>query len=204
MPARAALVVLGCLVCQLGAGFFYATRALSPDLIQELGWTRTMWSSAMTPMLLVSSLAQAVVGTACIRFGVRAVLLASLACLLASFVVLSGTLELWHLYLAMGLLAAGNAGIGDVVVGAVITRWFDRARGIALDTDYAQDRLAFAETSLPPGMKASMLDDLERGKPLELDWLSGEVSRLGREHGVPTPANDAVYAALKPHRGGAA
>lgn len=78
------------------------------------------------------------------------------------------------------------------------------ARGIALDTDYAQDRLAFAETSLPPGMKASMLDDLERGKPLELDWLSGEVSRLGREHGVPTPANDAVYAALKPHRGGAA
>jgi predicted MFS family arabinose efflux permease len=91
-----------------------------------------MWSSAMTPMLLVSSLAQAVVGTACIRFGVRAVLLASLACLLASFVVLSGTLELWHLYLAMGLLAAGNAGIGDVVVGAVITRWFDRARGIAL------------------------------------------------------------------------
>ena len=55
-----------------------------------------------------------------------------------------------------------------------------RARGIALDADYARDRLAFAE-ALPPGMKASMLDDLERGKPLELDWLAGEVSRLGRK-----------------------
>ena len=90
MPARAALVVLGCLVCQLGAGFFYATRALAPDMIDELGWTRAMWSSAMAPMLLVSSLAQAVVGTACLRFGVRAVILASLTCLLGCFAVLSG------------------------------------------------------------------------------------------------------------------
>ena len=79
-----------------------------------------------------------------------------------------------------------------------------RARGIALAADYARDRLAFAETSLPPGMRTSVLDDLERGKRLELDWLSGEVSRLGREVGVATPANDVVYAALKPHRGGAA
>jgi 2-dehydropantoate 2-reductase len=79
-----------------------------------------------------------------------------------------------------------------------------RARGIALDADYARDRLDFAETSLPPGMRTSMLDDLERGKRLELDWLSGEVSRLGREVAVPTPVNDGVYAALKPHRDGAA
>ena len=77
-----------------------------------------------------------------------------------------------------------------------------RARGIALDADYARDRLTFAETSLPPGMKASMLDDLERGKQLELDWLSGEVARLGRELAVLTPANDEVYAALKQYRDG--
>ncbi len=78
-----------------------------------------------------------------------------------------------------------------------------RARGIALDADYARDRLAFAEQSLPPGMRASMLDDLERGKPLELNWLAGEVARLGRELAIPTPANDTVYAALKQHSGGA-
>ena len=53
-------------------------------------------------------------------------------------------------------------------------------------------------------MKASMLNDLEQGKPLELDWLSGEGVRLGRELNIPTPANDTVYAALKPLRGGAA
>ena len=75
------------------------------------------------------------------------------------------------------------------------------AGGVALAADYAPDRLAYAEAS-PPDTKASMLDDLERRQRLELDWLSGEVSRLGRELAIPTPANDAVYAALTLHRGG--
>jgi len=76
-----------------------------------------------------------------------------------------------------------------------------RARGVALADDYALNRLAYAE-NLPADMKASMLNDLERGKRLEVNWLSGEVARLGRELAIPTPANDAVYAALKLHRGG--
>ena len=60
------------------------------------------------------------------------------------------------------------------------------AGGVALAADYARDRLAYAEAS-PPDTKASMLDDLERGKRLELDWLAGEVSRLGRKLAIPTP-----------------
>jgi 2-dehydropantoate 2-reductase len=56
---------------------------------------------------------------------------------------------------------------------------------------------------LPAEMKASMLGDLERGNRLELPWLSGAVVRMGRELGVPTPVTDTVYAALKPHAGGA-
>lgn len=77
-----------------------------------------------------------------------------------------------------------------------------RARGVALPETAADDRLKFAETS-PPTLKASMLHDLERGNRLELDWLAGTVAALGREAGVPTPANDAVYAMLKLHRMGA-
>jgi 2-dehydropantoate 2-reductase len=42
-----------------------------------------------------------------------------------------------------------------------------------------------------------MAHDLERGNRLELDWLSGRVVTLGRELGVPTPANEAAYRALK-------
>ena len=77
-----------------------------------------------------------------------------------------------------------------------------RAKGIALPEDFAGDRLKFGETS-PPTLKASMLHDLERGNRLELDWLSGHVVKLGRELGVATPANEAVYKVLKLHRMGA-
>lgn len=77
-----------------------------------------------------------------------------------------------------------------------------RARGVDLAPDFVDDRVRFGEAS-PPGFKASMLHDLERGGRLELDWLAGRVVQLGRELGVPTPWNDAVYAILKPHRMGA-
>lgn len=73
-----------------------------------------------------------------------------------------------------------------------------RAKGVSLPADFADDRMKFAEAS-PPGFKASMLHDLERGNRLELDWLAGKVVQLGRELGIPTPANDAVYAVLKLH-----
>jgi 2-dehydropantoate 2-reductase len=78
-----------------------------------------------------------------------------------------------------------------------------RAGGVSLPLDFAQDRLAFADTT-PPGFKASLLHDLERGNRIELDWLARKVVALGRARNVPTPANRAVYAALKLHRQGRA
>ncbi len=45
---------------------------------------------------------------------------------------------------------------------------------------------------------ASMLDDLNRGKRLELNFLSGEIVRLGGRLGVPTPTHAFVTAALQP------
>jgi 2-dehydropantoate 2-reductase len=76
-----------------------------------------------------------------------------------------------------------------------------RAKGVPIPEDFAKDRMKFAEAS-PPTFKASMLHDLERGNRLELDWLAGKVVEFGRSFGVPTPANNAVYAMLKLHRMG--
>jgi 2-dehydropantoate 2-reductase len=42
--------------------------------------------------------------------------------------------------------------------------------------------------------KASMLQDLERGRPTEVDVINGGVVERGREHGVATPLNEAVVA----------
>lgn len=72
-----------------------------------------------------------------------------------------------------------------------------RAQGVALAEDAAEGPLGFLR-QLPPAMKSSMQLDLERGRRLELEWLNGEVVRLGAELGVPTPENAAVFEALKP------
>ena len=73
-----------------------------------------------------------------------------------------------------------------------------RAKGVALPEYFAEDRLAFVD-GLPQDMTSSMHHDLERGNPLEAAWLSGAVARFGRDLGIPTPVNQAVYATLNPH-----
>lgn len=45
--------------------------------------------------------------------------------------------------------------------------------------------------------KASMLQDLEKGRPTEIDCINGVVSRGGRECGIATPFNDKVVELVK-------
>ena len=66
-----------------------------------------------------------------------------------------------------------------------------------LPEDVPEKSWAFV-MNLPADMHASMLDDLRRGKPLEHEYLSGEVVRRGAAHGIATPIHSVLYAALKP------
>src|SRR5262249_24741577 len=76
-----------------------------------------------------------------------------------------------------------------------------RAAGVHLPRDFERE-LEQTDATSPPTTKASMANDLDAGKRLELDWLAGKVVALGRQHGVPTPMQEAVYAILKPYRMG--
>lgn len=76
-----------------------------------------------------------------------------------------------------------------------------RALGVNLPENFAEDRLAFLD-GVPARMTSSMSNDLERGNPLEVAWLSGNVVELGQSAGVPTPCNRAVAAILAPHAAG--
>ncbi len=77
-----------------------------------------------------------------------------------------------------------------------------QAEGVVLPADFVAQQLAFVD-SLPAGMKASMLHDLEAGRPLELPWLAGAVVRRSARHGRPAPANAFIEAALTPYAAGA-
>lgn len=77
-----------------------------------------------------------------------------------------------------------------------------RATGQAVRDTLADEIMAKLE-AMPKGFRSSMSEDLARGKPLELPWLSGRVHALGPQHGVATPGHSTAYRALAPFQQGA-
>jgi 2-dehydropantoate 2-reductase len=72
-----------------------------------------------------------------------------------------------------------------------------RAAGISLPAEKVAARLERARTATPMVIP-SMAVDLIAGNRLEYPWLGGRVRELGKEHGIATPANDFISAALQP------
>ena len=73
-----------------------------------------------------------------------------------------------------------------------------RARSVDLDEDIVQKSMAFIE-GYPEDGTTSMQRDVVDGRMFELEALTGALKRFGEETGIPTPANNFIYAALKPH-----
>lgn len=71
------------------------------------------------------------------------------------------------------------------------------AAGAPLEPDSLEWSMNALDNFPATGM-ASLAKDFAEGRPVELEGLTGVVIRMGREHGVPTPVNDALYAVLKP------
>ena len=72
-----------------------------------------------------------------------------------------------------------------------------QARGVPLPSDIVGRTLQFTK-GFAPATRPSLLVDLEAGRRLELQAMSGTVVGYGQEAGVPTPVHRVIYAALKP------
>ena len=70
-----------------------------------------------------------------------------------------------------------------------------KARGIALPDDIVPATMQ-AMNAFPPASRPSMQADIDAGRPLELESLSGAVVRFGKQLAVPTPVHDVAYRAL--------
>src|SRR4029077_11299187 len=71
------------------------------------------------------------------------------------------------------------------------------AQGITLDADPEELIDHAARPDVAYDHKASMLQDVEARRPTEIDYLNGGIARFGREHGVPTPLNEAILALVQ-------
>jgi 2-dehydropantoate 2-reductase len=72
-----------------------------------------------------------------------------------------------------------------------------RARGVALADDAVARTLAYVD-ALPEDATASMQRDILEGRPSELEAQTGTIVRLARQAGVGAPANEFLYASLRP------
>jgi 2-dehydropantoate 2-reductase len=75
------------------------------------------------------------------------------------------------------------------------TQAVNESLGVQIPPDMMERRLAAAGALV--GHKMSMLQDMERGRSLEIDALVAAVQELGRLAGVPTPMVDALLALVQ-------
>jgi len=68
------------------------------------------------------------------------------------------------------------------------------AEGVTFETDFIQE---IDDVFRPSHNIASMLQDLRRGRPTEIDYMNGAVAALGAQHGVDCPVNAALTAIIK-------
>ncbi len=110
-----------------------------------------------------------------------------------------------------GVTAAGRCTMGEIIGNPPLSELFrgiisetaalGRARGVSLSASIEEDVWEMA-SGLPAPMRASTAIDLENGRPLEIEWISGAAKRLSEEVGLNAPLNTAIYALLSPYRHG--
>lgn len=70
-----------------------------------------------------------------------------------------------------------------------------KAEKVNITTEDRDDIIQFL-LGYPAHKKMSMLQDVEAGRPIEIEEYAGTVIRLGEKHGIPTPANRFIYLSI--------
>jgi len=97
---------------------------------------------------------------------------------------------------SLGLVLATPESRGLVVGVMQEVEALARRRGVALPEDVVEQAMRLAE-GYRMNFKPSMLRDFEWRRSIEIEALNGMVVKMGREFGLDTPFNHAIYACLK-------
>lgn len=105
-----------------------------------------------------------------------------------------------------GVTAAARCTVGEIKNDPHLSRLFQdgiaetaalgRALGVALPDGIEADIWKFA-SGLPDAMRASTAIDLEAGRALEVDWISGAVARMSEGAGLNAPVHRTLNAVLQ-------
>ena len=120
---------------------------------------------------------------------------------------------LWEKFLFIagvgGVTALARSGIGPLLASpggrTLLTTSCEEIAAVALAERVplpadAADRAVEQAATLPPQWRSSLARDLEDGRCLEVEALSGAVVRRGLKLGVPTPIHRTIAACLSVHQ----
>ncbi|WP_024927615.1 MULTISPECIES: ketopantoate reductase family protein [unclassified Mesorhizobium] len=124
---------------------------------------------------------------------------------------------LWEKFVTLAAFSGGTSlmrsGIGPILddpeARIFIEQLRDEGMAVAAAAGHPmaegfEGRVIIRWTAFPPHIKSSMANDLERGKPIEVAWLSGRMHELGIKFHIATPAHTAVFRALHLYEAGVA
>jgi 2-dehydropantoate 2-reductase len=117
---------------------------------------------------------------------------------------------LWRKFIGLGGAAAlsclSRRTLGDIRSDPLLRKLLQeamaevlslaQAKGVKIDRSFLVDAMAFAD-SVAADTKISMLEDLEAGKPLELEWITGHIARESGAVGLSAPINEMAYACTR-------
>lgn len=126
------LVAVSSVFMGVAAGSLLSISVFLKPLIGDFGWLRAETALGYTAGALAMGVGGIVMGYLSDRFSTRAVVLAGVAFLGLSLVLLANQSSLWEFYLYYCLLGGIGASALDVPLLANVGHWFERNKGLAL------------------------------------------------------------------------
>jgi MFS family permease len=115
------------------AGIRHAVGPFLKPIVADLGVDRASFSLVIALGLLLYGVFQPWTGHLVDRIGARTVTAGGTVLLALALALTAASQNLWHLTLTYGVLVAlALAATGPVIASSVVSRWFDRRRGLAL------------------------------------------------------------------------
>ena len=120
------------------SGAQYAFGVMFKPIIREFGWSRSAVSLVFLLNMVVFAIALTVVGRLYDRFGPKWIIIISTLFISAGFTLTSFMHSLGQFFFSYGVLAAlGLAGTGVPLVSTLVSKWFDKGRGMAISLSLA-------------------------------------------------------------------
>ncbi len=120
------------------SGAQYAFGVMFKPVIREFGWSRSAVSLVFLVNMVVFAIALTIVGRLYDRFGPKWIIIISTLFLSAGFILTSFIHSLGQFFFSYGIMAAlGLAGTGVPLISTLVSKWFDRGRGLAISLSLA-------------------------------------------------------------------